>query len=132
MRTWLLGAVMAGMYRRSPPSATGISSGYMARVQSGCLPKVLCGVNHRVSMVRIGGCHNVLRRHQNIVTGWGISQDGGRGSVVEYQTSWSAMPKPDNSADAASSTSVRVERAESGVGKKSKMLQKYLNVTVSS
>ena len=32
-------------------------------------------------------------------------------------------------ADAASSTSERVERAESGVGKKSKMQQKYLNVT---
>ena len=58
------------------------------------------------------------------------------------QTSWSA-PNPDHrggreweeratssfAADAASSTSVRAERAESRVGKKSKMQYKYLNVT---
>ena len=33
--------------------------------------------------VQFGGYRNVLRRHQNIVTRWGFSQNGGPGSVVE-------------------------------------------------
>ena len=58
-----------------------------------------------------------------------------RKSPSWYQTSWSAMSNPDHrggreweeratssfAADAASSTSARVERAESGVEKKYKM-----------
>ena len=42
---------------------------------------------------------------------------------------WDGRAISSLAADAASSTSERVERAESGVGKKSKMQQKYLNVT---
>ena len=42
---------------------------------------------------------------------------------------WAVRASSSLAADAASSTSERVERAESGVGKKSEMQQKYLNVT---
>ena len=42
---------------------------------------------------------------------------------------WDGRATSSLAADAASSTSERVERAESGVAKKSKMQQKYLNVT---
>ena len=62
-----------------------------------------------------------------------------RKSPSWYRTSWRTMPASERggrdwdgratsslAADAASSTS---ERLESGVGKKSKMQQKYLNVT---
>ena len=49
------------------------------------------------------------------------SEKGGR--------DWDGRATSSLAADAASSTSERVERAESGVGKKSKMQQKYLNVT---
>ena len=66
-----------------------------------------------------------------------------RKSPSWYQTSWSSMPNLDNrggrdweeratssfAADAAFSMSVRVERAESGVGKKCQMQYKDLNVT---
>ena len=65
-----------------------------------------------------------------------------RKSPSWYQTSWKTMPTSERggrdwdgratsslAADAASSTSERVERTESGGGKKSKMQQRYLNVT---
>ena len=65
-----------------------------------------------------------------------------RKSPSWYQTSWWTMPTSERggrdwdgratsslAADAASSTSERVEGAESGVAKKSKMQQRYLNVT---
>ena len=42
---------------------------------------------------------------------------------------WDGRATSSLAADAASSTSERVESAESGVGKKSKMQQRYLNVT---
>ena len=42
---------------------------------------------------------------------------------------WEVRAANSLAADAASNTSERVERAESGVGKKSKMQQTYLNVT---
>ena len=65
-----------------------------------------------------------------------------RKSPSWFQTSWRTVPTSERggrdwdgratsslAADAASSTSERVERIESGGGKKSKMQQKYVNVT---
>ena len=65
-----------------------------------------------------------------------------RKSPSLYHTSWRTMPTSEMggrdwdvratsslAADAPSCTSERVERAESGVGKKSEMQQKYLNVS---